>query len=197
MGHDYQECPLSLSIIYARSQNHCIGKQGRVPWQLPAEYASFDAITRGHAIIMGRRSYEDHHCALPERLNIVISRQPDYPVVDGVMLADSLETALAHAQQQSRRAFVIGGADLILASMPRAMAVFETVVDTHIDGDTFLPPQDFAQFNHQTLLQHLPDAIHEYGFTVNCYRRVPRVSPYQKRQGRPLDWHPIEHGSES
>jgi dihydrofolate reductase len=162
---------LSLSIIYARSQNHCIGHQGKVPWQLPAEYASFDEITCGHAIIMGRRSYEDHQCALPRRLNIVISRQQNYRVAEGVILVNSLEAALLEAHSQAQQAFIIGGVSLILSSMPHATAVFETVVDAHIDGDTFIPPQNFSQFSAEVLLQRGPDADHAYGFTVHHYRR--------------------------
>ena len=74
----FQENCLALSIIYARSENHCIGHQGRLPWNLPDEFASFNNITDGKAVIMGRRSYEDHHSVLPNRLNIVVSRQVDY-----------------------------------------------------------------------------------------------------------------------
>jgi dihydrofolate reductase len=169
-----------LAIIYARSQNHCIGQQGQVPWQLPDEYASFDAITRGHAIIMGRRSYEDHQCALPQRLNIVISRQQNYCVADGVTLVDSLEAALAEASSHTRQAFIIGGVGLIVASMPSATEVFETVVDAQIDGDTFLPPQDFNQFSRQAILRQEPDTDHRYGFTVYRYQRVTQGSRMSK-----------------
>jgi dihydrofolate reductase len=167
---------LSLSIIYARSQNHCIGHQGRVPWQLPAEYASFDAITHGHAIIMGRKSYEDHQCELPQRLNIVVSRRQNYAVAEGVILVSSLDAALATAHKHVRQAFIIGGVSLILASMQRATDVFETVVDAHVDGDTFLPSQDFSQFTQKVLLHKGVDADHPYSFTVNHYQRSGRGS---------------------
>ncbi|MFT7467056.1 MAG: dihydrofolate reductase [Candidatus Pseudothioglobus sp.] len=143
-----------------------------MPWHLPAEYASFDSITRSHAIIMGRRSYEDHQCALPLRLNIVVSRQQDYSVADGVILVSSLEAAIVEAQRHAGQTFIIGGVSLILASLPQATAVFETVVDAHIDGDTFLPVQNFSQFSREILLQKGPDTDHLYGFTVYRYQRL-------------------------
>lgn len=167
---------MSLSIIYARSQNHCIGHQGRVPWQLPVEYASFDAITLGHAIIMGRKTYEDHQCALPQRLNIVVSRQQNYCVAQGVILVNSLDAALNVARSQAQQPFIIGGVSLILASMSQASAIFETVVDAHIDGDTFLPPQDFRQFDREVLLHKEPDADHPFRFTVYHYQRLAQNS---------------------
>ena len=63
-----------LSLIYARSENRCIGKDGRIPWRLPDEFKHFKTTTMGKPIIMGRKTYEDHDSALPGRLNIVVTR---------------------------------------------------------------------------------------------------------------------------
>ena len=81
----------NLSLIYARSLNHCIGAAGKLPWHLPADYNFFDQTTRGHAIIMGRRTYEDHDSKLDGRLNLVVSRNAHYDTAQGVTVAGSLE----------------------------------------------------------------------------------------------------------
>ena len=91
----------TLSLIYARSLNHCIGKAGRIPWHLPDEFGHFKRTTLGKPIIMGRKTYEDHESALPGRLNIVISRTANYPVVEGIALAQDLEQAMDLAYQDS------------------------------------------------------------------------------------------------
>ncbi|NBC10803.1 MAG: hypothetical protein GVY24_03590, partial [Planctomycetes bacterium] len=85
---------MPLSLIYARSENHCIGKAGRIPWRLPDDFKHFKRTTMGKPIIMGRRTYEDHESALPGRLNVVITRQPDYRAAEGVVVVDSLDAAL-------------------------------------------------------------------------------------------------------
>ena len=80
---------MDISLIYARSRNYCIGREGRLPWHLPDEFRFFTDTTMGHPVIMGRRSYEDHNGLLPGRLNIVVTHQPDYTVVEGARVAAS------------------------------------------------------------------------------------------------------------
>ena len=89
---------MQLSHIYARSENRVIGRDGGIPWRLPDDFAHFKRTTMGRPIIMGRRTYEDHESALPGRLNIVVSRDADYKAADGVVLAPSLEDAIARAK---------------------------------------------------------------------------------------------------
>ena len=73
---------LSRGLIYARSENYCIGREGALPWRLPDEFKHFTGVTMGAAVVMGRKTYEDHCCELPGRLNIVITRQEDFPLAE-------------------------------------------------------------------------------------------------------------------
>ena len=100
---------MTVSLIYARSENHCIGDAGRIPWRLPDDFAHFKRTTMGKPILMGRKTYEDHESALPGRLNVVITRQADYQPAEGVVVAGSLEDAIELAERESDEVFVIGG----------------------------------------------------------------------------------------
>lgn len=164
-----------LALIYARSENRCIGKAGHIPWRLPEEFAHFKRTTMGRPIIMGRKTYEDHESALPGRLNIVITSNREYQVADGVELAHSLDDAIARARREhgdGGEVFVIGGVGLFTRAFERAGRVYETVVHTEIDGDTYLPAFDFTGWACDTLHEHPADDRHAYAWTAKCYERV-------------------------
>lgn len=162
---------MRLALIYARSENRCIGADGRLPWHLPDEFAHFKRTTMGRPIIMGRKTYEDHQSALPGRTNIVISRQPDYRPGPGIVLTHSLEQALEPYRQEPGEVFVIGGAGLLEQAFPGADRVYETVVHANIPGDTFLAPLDLSNWTERILAHHPPDDRHPYAFTVYQYER--------------------------
>lgn len=162
-----------LSLIYARSEDYCIGKAGRIPWDLPDEFAHFQRTTRHGAVIMGRRTYEDHETCLPDRLNIVVTTTPGYRAAEGVHIVDSLPAALALARQHCKEVFVVGGARLFAEAFGDAQRVYETVVHTHIEaGDAFVPAFDFSGWQRELLDQHPADARHAFAFTIWCYRRL-------------------------
>ena len=98
---------MPLALIYARSENYCIGRNGKLPWSLPDEFEHFNATTMDAAIIMGRKTYEDHSSELAGRFNIVITRQESYPLAKGVHRAVSLQSALALAREARDRVFVL------------------------------------------------------------------------------------------
>jgi dihydrofolate reductase len=163
---------MPLSIIYARSNNRCIGRQGKVPWNLPDEYAFFDKTTSGNAIIMGRRTFEDHCSVLPHRLNIVLSSSPlDFKdslkePPGSISRYSSLDDALIAANDFSKHYFVIGGAELIMAALPGATTVYESIIHADIDGDTYIPEIDFADWSSQLVSEHAVDDCHEFAFSI-------------------------------
>ena len=162
-----------LSLIYARSENYCIGKAGHIPWHLPDEFAHFKRTTLHGAVIMGRRTYEDHQTYLPDRMNIVVTTTPGYRVAEGVFTVDSLPAALALARQHCEEVFVVGGARPFAEAFPDAQRVYETVVHTHVEaGDAFVPAFDFSGWQCERLDQHPPDARHAFGFTIWRYQRI-------------------------
>jgi dihydrofolate reductase len=171
--------PPNISLIYARSENGCIGKDGRLPWHLPEDFAHFKRTTLGKPILMGRKTYEDHSSALPGRLNVVITRNRQYRAAPGVRVAHSLEDAidLAYRQTGSREVFVIGGTLFFNAALPMASDVYETVVHTTIDGDAYLKTYDFTDWKTTTLLEHPADDKHAHAFTIYHHTRQA-ASPF-------------------
>lgn len=161
-----------ISLIYARSLDHCIGDRGMIPWHLPDDFAHFENTTSGKPIIMGRKTYEDHKSALPDRLNIVISSQSDYQTAPGIVLVHSLENALAHAQKHSRDVFIIGGVSFFNAALPRAAVVYETIINANIAGDTILPDYDFSDWESTLLQDHPVDKNHQFAFKIYRHKRV-------------------------
>jgi len=166
---------MTISIIYARSANHCIGKDSRIPWHLPDEFAHFKHTTLGKPIIMGRKTYEDHQSALPGRLNIVVSRQADYALAEGVVLAPSLEAAIATGRKVSDEVFVIGGVQFFVDALPLADTVYETIVDAEINGEAMLPVFDFSQWQTQQLARHEADERHRFAYTVYKHQRCAKA----------------------
>ncbi len=158
-------------MIYARSSNYCIGNNGDLPWDLPDDYAFFDETTRGCAVIMGRRTYEDHKSLFTDRLNLVVTSQPSFEGVPGIVVCPSLEAAIVRSHPYER-AFVIGGVGMFTAVFDRVQQVFETVVDLQVDGDTFLPPFNFSDFETRIIQEHPADASHAAPFTIYQHTRL-------------------------
>jgi dihydrofolate reductase len=157
---------MSLSIIYARSQNYCIGHKGDLPWNLPDEFAHFTRTTTGGAVIMGRKTYQDHNSYLSGRVNIVVSRNRYLTLAPKVLQASSLAEAIALAERGRGEIFVIGGNGLLAEAFPKATTAYETVVRADIDGDTFVSPFDFNSWRTEKLEEHLADDRHAHGFGI-------------------------------
>lgn len=162
---------MKISLIYARSENRMIGQAGGLPWRLPDDFRHFKQTTMGHPIVMGRRTFEDHQTALPGRTNIVVTRQADYPVVEGVIVRPSLSAALDPYRGTDEEVFISGGATLYTQMLPCADCVYETVVHAEVAGDTPLPPFDLSRWRATVLQAHPTDAKHPYAFTVTRYDR--------------------------
>lgn len=129
-----------LNLIYARAANGVIGRDNTIPWRLPEDLAHLRAMTMGHPVIMGRRTWDSlpvKFRPLPGRTNIVITRQPDWRA-DGAVRAASLEEAVQLAGAVDM-AWVIGGAAIYEAALPLAHEVHVTEIDADYEGDTFAP----------------------------------------------------------
>ena len=162
---------MHLALIYARSENYCIGCDGDLPWQLPDEFAHFTRTTMGSTVIMGRRSFQDHNSVLQGRLNIVVSRNEALALPDAVRRAGSLQQAIGIAAGAARPIFVIGGAGLYREALPLADTVYETVVDAQIEGDTFIDAFDFSGWQTEQMQRHPADERHRFAFTVYRHTR--------------------------
>ncbi|MDX1374093.1 MAG: dihydrofolate reductase [Burkholderiales bacterium] len=126
-----------LCLVAALASNGVIGARGGLPWRLPEDLKRFKALTLGHPIIMGRRTWESIGRALPGRRNIVVTRRRDF-TAPGAEVAGSLEDALARCADADV-VFVIGGAELYAAALPIADALEFTEIDAAFEGDTRFP----------------------------------------------------------
>jgi dihydrofolate reductase len=137
--------PSPLTFIAAVSRNGVIGKAGQIPWDLPEDRAFFRASTLRHAVIMGRRTWDEKGVPLDGRRNIIVSRRGGVSGSDDTReVVATLEEALARARQTDPSPFLIGGAQLFRVAFPLATRLVLTELTFDADGDTFFPPFDKA-----------------------------------------------------
>ena len=130
---------MKRSVIVAIAENNVIGKGSDLPWKLSADLKRFKAITMGHPIIMGRKTYESIGRLLPGRLNIIITNNKDYAVT-GAAVVHSIAEAFDYAKhEQNEEAFVIGGAAIIKEALKDCNKIYLTkVLSNTVEGDVFL-----------------------------------------------------------
>ena len=156
-----------LTMVVATTRNHCIGKDNKMLWHLPGDFQYFKTVTSGHPIIMGRKTFESIGRPLPNRTNIIITRNTDY-APDGVVVVHDIESAIAHAQtcQGGDEIMIIGGANIYEQCMPICHKIHLTEVDTVIDGDAYFPKIDALQFTCESVSEWHTENDLSYRFTV-------------------------------
>jgi dihydrofolate reductase len=131
---------MKLHLIYARARNGTIGKDGQMPWHLPEDLAHFKRVTLGQPVIMGRKTWDSlpaRFRPLPGRLNIVITRQPEWQA-DGALRAASIHDAM-HLCGNAPDAWIMGGAEIYRQAEPLASTAVVTEIDRDYEGDAFAP----------------------------------------------------------
>lgn len=159
-----------VAIVVAHSSNRVIGRDGDLPWHLPADLRRFRELTSGGTVVMGRRTYEslpDAYRPLPNRRNIVLSADPGYRA-EGAETMPSLEAALAACDGDC---FVIGGGVTYEQALDHSHQVYATEVDAAVEGDTLFPPlpgEEWRCVEHSEPLRE-----NGYTFTFKRYERQP------------------------
>jgi dihydrofolate reductase len=128
-------------MVVAIGDNGAIGKDGKVPWRIPEDLKHFKNVTMGHAIIMGRKTWDEVGRPLPGRRNLVVTRNPAL-VLEGAEVFTTLEAAIAAARSTDDEPFIIGGSKIYEAAMPFATRIYLTEVHRNVEADTFFPPFD-------------------------------------------------------
>lgn len=136
---------MRVIIVAAVGRNAVIGVDGDLPWKLPEDLARFKRLTMGHALVMGRETFESIGRPLPGRINIVLTRRPDW-AHDGVEVAHSLEEALSIASAAETNAFISGGAQVYAEALAAADRMELTEVAAEPEGDTWFPEVDWSQW---------------------------------------------------
>jgi len=146
---------MKISMIAAMSKNRVIGKAGKLPWHLPEDLKYFKDKTRGHPVVMGRKTFDSLGCKpLPGRKNMVVTRQPAFSA-PGVDAFGSLEAALKALELEygatEEEIFIIGGGELYTAGLQFADLIYLTEIDCEVEGgDAFFPHFALDQFKEIT-----------------------------------------------
>lgn len=150
------------------ASNGVIGRQNDLPWHLPKDLKHFKRLTLDHSILMGRKTWDSIGRPLPKRRSLVLSRDPQLSL-QGAEVFTNLDGALAAAAGE--RLFVIGGAALFAATLPRANEIFLTRVHAEVDGDVVLDDFDLSRWQQLSSTSHDADERHAHAFTFEHWQR--------------------------
>lgn len=160
---------MKISLIVAVSRSGVIGKNGKMPWHLPADLKYFKSITMGKPIVMGRKTFESLGRPLPGRENIVLTRDKNF-IAEGCTIIHSLEEMLQHAADADE-VMIIGGAQLYEQMLPHADHIYMTQVDCQAEGDTWFPEIDPAEWEMTFSEAHEADEKNPCAYTFIRYDR--------------------------
>lgn len=164
-----------LSAILAMSDNRVIGKNNQLPWHLPADLKHFKTITTGHSILMGRKTYESIGRPLPNRNNIIITRNATLHI-PGCTVVTTLDDALQQAKRESNKEiFIIGGAEVYQQLLPHTERIYLTLVHGTFSGDTFFPELDHHEWKEIERIDHHADANNAYPYSFIRLERINRT----------------------
>lgn len=158
-----------IVLIAAVARNGIIGRDNALPWRLKADLMHFKAVTMGHPLLMGRKTWESLGRPLPGRRNLVITRTPGYVAAGAEVFADP-ESAFAALGGQTR-VFVIGGAEVYRQLLARADTLMLTEVDADVSGDASFPPLTRGDFVETARTTHTADADNDHDYAFVEYRR--------------------------
>ena len=160
---------MKLSLIAAMADNRVIGIENRLPWNLPADMKWFRQHTLGKPVIMGRKTFESIGKALPQRTNIVVSRDKTFSAPDCLVVGD-LATAL-EAVKDAEEAMVIGGASFYQQTLPQADRLYLTLIHADIEGDAWFPQIDFSEWREVQRQDHHADDKNGYDYSFLILER--------------------------
>lgn len=163
-----------VSAIAALSRNRVIGKDNDLPWRLPDDMKFFMQTTKGHHVIMGRKNYDslkEKFKPLPDRTNIVITRQEQFSA-PGCVVVHGIAPALLIAEKNAEKeCFIIGGAEIYQIAMPYTTRLYLTEIDAVVGGDTYFPEIKKEEWKEVSRKHHPADDRHPYAFDIAVYDR--------------------------
>lgn len=158
-----------ITLVAAMARNRVIGREGGMPWHLPADLKHFKTVTMGCPIVMGRRTFESIGRPLPGRSNIVISRSR-LELPGGVLLAGSLDEAINLAG--AGRVMVIGGGQIYREALERADRLELTLIDAVITGDTVFPEWSEVEWQLVKMRSRPADESNSYNLVFATFERA-------------------------
>lgn len=161
---------MKINLIVAVDAKNGIGKNNMLPWHLPADLKYFKSVTSGYPIIMGRKTYDSIGRVLPNRKNIIISRQVGLEV-PGAIITDSLEKSFELCKTEEQ-VFVIGGSQIFQLSLPLADMIYLTLIHHNFDTDVFFPEIDRSEWIEEDIIRNEPDEKNLYPYSFIRYKRT-------------------------
>lgn len=160
-----------LIIIVAKAENNVIGNENQLIWHLPNDLKHFKQLTSGHPIIMGRKTFESIGKPLPNRTNIVITRNKDWNP-EGVLVANSLHEAIEKGREIDEEVYIIGGGNIYEQSMDWADALEVTEVHHLFEGDAKFPEIDLTIWKETSREDFEKDEKHLFDFSFVRFERI-------------------------
>ena len=160
-----------IKILVAFDENRVIGKNNALIWHLPADLQRFKALTTGHVIIMGRKTYESIGRPLPNRTTIAITRQAEFKP-EGIIVSNSLEEAILKAKSISREdIYIVGGAEIYHMSLSLADQILVTQLHDIFDGDTYFPEIPLDAWEVVSRERGVTDEKNTYQYSFLTYQK--------------------------
>lgn len=161
-----------ISHIVAVSENNVIGKSNKLPWYMPADKAYFNRVTKGHYIVMGRKNYESEGKALKDRINIVITRNREFKIDDGIIVHSINEALDIPQKNKAEEVFIVGGGNIYKQSIDIAGRIYLTRIHTIIDGDVFYPELNKSQWTLLSEISYKKDNMNPFDYTFCIYEKI-------------------------
>lgn len=159
-------------IIAAMGHDRVIGYRNQLPWHLPADLAHFKSLTLNQTIVMGRKTYQSIGKPLPQRTNIILTRDPNF-TAPGCLVYPSLEVAMQADSSNNRTPlWIIGGANLYAQALPYTHMMHLTMVEITTPGDTFFPVWQANEWQVLQQEQHAADAKNAYAYRFMTLQRI-------------------------
>tara|TARA_R110000868_G_scaffold69261_1_gene204179 strand:- start:56569 stop:57054 length:486 start_codon:yes stop_codon:yes gene_type:complete len=161
---------MKLSLIVAMAENNCIGNKNQLPWRLSADLQYFKKLTTGKTIIMGRKTYESIGKPLPNRCNVILTRNAAYEAEDCTILP-SLEVAMSMFVK-AEEVFVIGGANIYEQAIDYCETMYITEVKAEVKGDAYFPKWNTSEWREVSREAHQADEKNQFDYDFVTYARV-------------------------
>jgi dihydrofolate reductase len=159
---------VSISFIFAMDQNRAIGKDNRLPWHLPADLNFFKTVTTGHAILMGRKTYDSIGRPLPRRRNVILTKNAKF-TAEGCEVIHSIDEVLE--QFRDEELFVIGGTEMFRLFLPHVSRMYVTQIEHEFEADVFFPEMDMTEWQLASSEQGVQDEKNPYVYYFQIYEK--------------------------
>jgi dihydrofolate reductase len=161
---------MTVSIVVAIGENNAIGKDNELLWYLPTDLKHFKTITKGHTVIMGRKTFDSIGKPLPHRRNMVITRARDLKI-EGAEVVHTIDEALALCAGE-KEAFIVGGAEIYKLAMEKTDRIYLTTVHQSYEADAYFPEINHNLWKETASERHEPDEVNNVAFTFSTLERV-------------------------